>query len=170
VGVRVATNSPTWRHSGDTAAAKGAELWPCSRFCEIACPARWPGRGCDQQPRPLVNPDQQLGKPSGAPSPRWPPSHRRDVVGKRQPRQCVLRAGSLRTLKSFRVAPPVRKRIGPKPVGPQTATNRSTPVNLTRLTATAIKTLLADDVEQRGQTDEPASARLARACGCLPHP
>jgi hypothetical protein len=53
----------------------------------------------------------------------------------------------LRTKKSFRLGPPVRKRIGPKPVRSQTAPNRRAPVNLTRLVAAAIQTLLSDNVE-----------------------
>jgi hypothetical protein len=59
------------------------------------------------------------------------------------------------TKKSFRVAPPVPKRIGPKPVRPETAGNRRAPVNLAWLIATTVQTLLADHVEQRRRRMNP---------------
>jgi hypothetical protein len=72
------------------------------------------------------------------------------------------------TPKSFRIATPIGKRIGPKPVRPQTAPNHRAPVNLTRLTATTVQTLLADHIQQRRRRMNPLQQRSIQLAGVYP--
>jgi hypothetical protein len=76
--------------------------------------------------------------------------------------------GFLRTNKSLRIAFAIRKRIGPKPVRPQTAANRRAPINLTRLITTAIKTLLADHIKQRRRRMNPLQQGPLDPAGVYP--
>jgi hypothetical protein len=76
--------------------------------------------------------------------------------------------GFFRTKQSLRVAPPVRKRIGPKPVRPQTARNRRAPVNLTRLITATVQTLLADHIQQRRRRMNPLQQGSLKLAGVHP--